>query len=193
MEFNIMGIDPGSRTLGVSIFTVKPTGESTIKDFDLEIMDIKTITLHIDNDTTGLFDNVTARTLKLKRFIKAIYYIYRPAMTSIESSFVNMSRLGAVLPLTKAIHTIESTLVELDRYAKIVSIPPGAVKKAFDSKQKGKDAVLVALKNKKELVDLIGDVAKISEHEVDAVAIAYTLLEYLKTTGGMVCIHGLQM
>lgn len=188
-----MGIDPGSRTLGVSIFTVKPTGESTIDNFNLEIASIKTMTLFIDNDTTGVFDNVTARTQKLKRLIKGIYYVYRPVMTSIESSFVNMSRLGAVLPLTKAIHTIESTIVELDRYAKIVSIPPGAVKKAFDSKQKGKDSVLIALKKKKQLVELIDKVDKISEHEVDAVAITYTLLEYLKTTGGMTCIHGLRI
>ena len=32
-----------------------------------------------------------------------------------------------------------------------------------------------------------------SDHEVDGVAIAYTLLEYIKTTKGMICIKYLEV
>lgn len=192
MDFNIMGVDPGSRTVGVTILTVRPSGNTTV-DLKLDVVGVRTLTLYIDSSGLGIHDNIVDRTEKLARLIKGIYYVYKPSMVAIESSFVNLSRMGAVIPLTKAIHTIESTIVGIDKYAKIVTIPPGIIKKVFGSSQKGKDAVLIAIKKKKHLVELMEDVDKVTDHEIDSVAIAFTLLEYIKTTGGMVCIQCLEM
>ena len=179
--FNIMGIDPGSRNVGVSIFNLNN---------DLSINHIKTYNLNIDiENDNGLHENILDRTKKLSTIIKMIYAIYTPAMVAMESSFINTSRMGAVIPLTKSIHTIESTLYEIDSYVKILSIPPGVIKKIFGSKQIGKDAVSKALDANIELVAKVLDRKKITEHEIDAIAIAYTLLEYIKTTGGMICIR----
>lgn len=192
-SFNIMGIDPGSRTLGVSIFTIRPKGESTIRDFTLDIENIITFNVRVDDeDTRGLHDKILDRTTKLSKIIKGIYYVYRPMMVSIESSFINANRMGAVIPLTKAIHTVEESIFSIDSYAKIVSIPPGLIKKIFNSKQIGKDAVLEALQDKPELLKKIKSNKEMSEHEIDSIAIAYSLLEYIKTNGGMSCIKYLE-
>ena len=52
--------------------------------------------------------------------------------------------------------------------------------------QKAKDAVSEGLKSKLHLTSKIKK--ELSEHEIDAVAITVTLLEYIKTTDGMSCI-----
>lgn len=183
--FNIMGIDPGSRNVGVSIYNLNA---------DLSINRVTTHNLNIDiENDNGIHENILDRTKKLSTIIKMLYAIYTPSIVAMESSFINTSRMGAVIPLTKSIHTIESSIYEIDSYAKILSIPPGVIKKIFGSKQIGKDAVSVALDKNLELVSKVVDRKNITEHEIDAIAIAYTLLEYIKTTGGMICIRYLSV
>lgn len=181
--FNIMGIDPGSRNVGVCVYELNGK---------LEVISLITYTLYIDsnkNEHKGIHDNILERTDKLESIIKMLYYLYNPVMVAMESSFINMNRMGAVIPLTKSIHSIESILYKIDKHIKILSIPPGVIKKVFNSKQVGKDAVLTALGNNEMLVSKLDRKKEISEHEVDAIAIAYTLLEFIKTSEGMICIR----
>lgn len=186
-SFNIMGIDPGSRTVGVCIYTISPK---------LELIKIYTYTLNIDsnnNEHLGIHENILERTSKLETIIKFIYHIYNPMIVAMESSFINMSRMGAVIPLTKSIHSIESILYNVDKHIKLISMPPGVIKKVFNSKQVGKDAVLDALEKHKHITEKLYKKKVITEHEVDAIAIAYALLEYIKTTEGMICIRYLNL
>lgn len=175
--FNIMGVDPGSNNVGVSIFELNN---------DLEIVKIHThnIALVVD-ESNGIHDVVVDRLKKLAFMIRAIYSMYNPTMVAMESSFINPSRLGAVIPLTKSIHVIESIIESVDSYAKIVTIPPGLIKKIFGVKQVGKDVVTEGLIGKSYFNKVT---TELSEHEIDAIAITETLLEYIKTTDGMACI-----
>ena len=177
-KFYIMGIDPGSNNVGVSIFEL---------DGKLEIVKIHTYNLVLNVDeSNGIYDAVVDRLNKLSFMIKAIYNMYTPTMVGMESCFINPGRLGAVIPLSRSIHTIETSIVSLDAYAKIISIPPGLIKKIFGVSQKGKGVVSEGLKSKLYLTSKIKK--ELSEHEIDAVAITVTLLEYIKTTDGMSCI-----
>ena len=189
--FNIMGIDPGSRSIGVSIFKIKP--QTIDNDMDLDILKILTYNISIDDeDNRGIHEALIDRTSRITRIMKSLYSLYEPAMVGIESSFINISRMSAVIPLSRAIEAIESSIYSVDRYAKMITMPPGVIKKVFGSKQVGKDAVLLALKNKPHLESKIESL-RMSDHEVDGVAIAYTLLEYIKTTKGMICIKYLEI
>lgn len=186
-NFNIMGIDPGSRSVGVCIYNISP---------ELELLKLYTYTLNIDsevNEHQGIHENILERTDKLESIIKYLYHIYSPMMVAMESSFINMSRMGAVIPLTKSIHSIESILYKIDKHIKVISMPPGVIKKVFNSKQVGKDAVLDALGKHKHIIDKLDKKKIITEHEVDAIAIAHALLEYIKTTEGMICIRYLNI
>ena len=189
--FNIMGIDPGSRSIGVSVYEIEP--KILNGDMDLDIVKILTYNISIDDeDNRGIHEALIDRTSRIARIMKSLYSLYEPAMVGMESSFINISRMSAVIPLSRAIEAIESSIYSIDRYAKIVTSPPGVIKKVFGSKQVGKDAVLLALKNKPHLESKIESL-KMSDHEVDGVAIAYTLLEYIKTTKGMICIKYLEV
>jgi len=182
-NFYIMGIDPGSRTMGVCVMEMSPA---------LEIVSIHTFSPVISrDDSTGIYDNIITRLKKLDFIIRSIYSIYKPTIVSMESSFINASRMGAVIPLTKSIGLIETVLATIDEHIKIVSIPPSVIKKVFKSKQKGKDSVTEALMAKKSIVRML-NVDRMSEHSIDAVAIAYTLLSFLKGNKGMLCIRYLQ-
>lgn len=183
-DFHIMGIDPGTRNIGVSIFTLNGK---------LQVIGIITFNLNVDIETdTGIHDTLLDRTSKLYRLITSLYYIYNPSMVSIESSFINSRMLGAVIPLTKAIGAIESAIFNMDKYAKVISIPPGVIKKLFDAKQVGKDAVTDALLKHTELMEFV-NTKVMTEHEIDAIAITYSLLRYLRKSEGMTCLRYLQL
>ena len=190
-SFNIMGIDPGSRNVGVTIFglNIQHTNNSIFLDIDK----ITTFNIAVEEERDiGIHDGLLDRTNKIARLIKSIYLLYEPLMVGMESSFINISRMAAVIPLSRSIHAIEHIIYSTDRYAKILSMPPGVIKKVFKSKQIGKDAVLEALKNKPHLVKKV-EMSRMTDHEVDSVAIAYTLLEYIKTTEGMICMKYLEI
>lgn len=190
-SFNIMGIDPGSRNIGVAIFTITPIQLEYSVGFEIE--NVLTFNIAIDEeDSRGIHEALIDRTARLESIMKSLYSIYEPAIVGMESSFINISRMSAVIPLSRAIHSIESAIYSIDRYAKILSMPPGVIKKIFGSKQVGKDAVMVALKNKPQLAEKL-NMKRVTDHEVDGVAIAYTLLEYIKTNGGMSCIKYLEI
>ena len=189
-KFNIMGIDPGSRNVGIAIYTIETAIINDSITFDISNINTYNIAVDVEDDR-GIHDVLLDRTSRISKIIKCLYKMYNPAMVGIETSFVNLSRMSAVIPLSRAIQTIETALYYVDKYVKVINMTPGVIKKAFNSKQVGKDAVLVALKNKPDLYKKVSN--KVSDHEVDGIAIAYALLEYIKTTEGMLCIKYLEI
>ena len=190
-SFNIMGIDPGSRNVGVSIFNVLPEDDN--HDIKFTVNKVLTFSINIDiEDDVGIHELILDRLKKLSNIIKTVYRLYNPTVVAMESAFINTSRMGAVIPLAQAIYAIQSTIYSIDRSSKVITLPPGLIKKIFGSKQVGKDAVLVALKSHKLLMEKITK-KNMTDHEIDAIAIAYSILEYIKTTRGMVCIKYLEI
>ena len=190
-RFNIMGIDPGSRTIGVCIFEVVPRLDKDILEFDID--KILTFNLAIDLESNkGIHDVLLDRTNRIAKIIQSLYALYEPSMVGIETSFINLSRMSAVIPLSRAIQSIETAIYTYDSYAKVLNMTPGVIKKMFGSKQVGKEAVLDALKDKPDLVKKV-EISRMSDHEVDGIAIAYGLLEYIKTNRGMLCIKYLEI
>lgn len=182
-EFYILGIDPGTRNVGLSFY--KLNGK-------LDIISIETFNLFIDIEgSNGIGEQLIYRITRLAKMLTCIYKLFSPYMVIMESSFIDIKNISAVIPLSKAISCIEMTIRDIDEYAKLISIAPRLAKKIFGAELTGKEAVKDALMKKDEVLSKIVN-KNYTEHEIDAIAIAYALLTYLREERGMPCIKYLE-
>jgi len=180
--FDIIGIDPGTTTIGVSIFKVSLP--------KLEIVKIDTILIDLSlfkNDdylTTNLF----FRLQLLSNRISAIMDEYKPLAFAMENGFINVRRINAFGPLIQAVGAMEMAAVKYDPYIRIFKYPPSVVKNAVGAKgNAGKDDVFDSVMKVKEFKGLI-DPTVISEHEVDALAVTWALLKEIKNNDVLLAI-----
>lgn len=172
--FKTVAIDPGTSTIGVSIFTINA--------IDLSIMKIETVLV----DTTIRFQEVDLvqdlliRLNTLHERIKEIIRYYQPVMVSIEASFSFKLRPGAYGPLSQSIMAIELAILNVNPNIRIFKFAPKLIKKiATDVGSADKDDVLAGVSNIPEIINNINPYL-LSEHEVDSIAINYTLLDYIR-------------
>jgi len=171
---NILAIDPGTTTIGVSIFKINV--------ITLEIVDIETILV----DTSvrlNSYELTTDLLLRLERLynrvIELIEY-YNPYIVSLENGFINRLRPAAYGPLSQSIMAIELAVLNTNKFIKIFKFAPKTIKKVTTSAgTAGKNDMLAGLKTIPEINRLI-DPDLISEHEVDSVGVNYTMLQYLR-------------
>lgn len=172
--FNTVAIDPGTSTIGVSVFTINAS--------DLSIVNIETILIN----TTILFQEVDLvqdlliRLSTLHERIKEIISFYNPMMVAIENAFAFKMRPGAYGPLSQSIMAIELAVLYVDPNIRIFKFSPKTIKKiATEGGAANKDDVLAGISNIPEVINKINPYL-LSEHEVDSLAINYTLLDYIR-------------
>lgn len=175
-QLNIIGIDPGSNNLGVCILSL---------DLKLNILNINTIPVCLSSYSSEnkVYSDLTTRLLYLMEEMAFIYNQFIPKIITIETSFINKNRPAAVIPLTSAISIIENTFVRLDNNIYITKFSPSIIKKSVKADPIGKkQPVYDALKKIDEINNLI-ELDALTEHEIDAIAIAYTQLLNLRQKG----------
>jgi Holliday junction resolvasome RuvABC endonuclease subunit len=180
--FNIIGIDPSSSNVGISIMAI---------DISLNIEKINTILLNLDNlpQYNNGIDKLTNRLYILRHKITEVMRQYTPFMVGIENSFINLRRPGAMGPLSQSIFAIESGILDYNSYISFNKYPPSIIKKEVGAKfSAGKDEVLNACNMIPSISNLI-NLNMVSEHEVDATAIAYTLLSDIKQNKDWLCMR----
>ncbi len=172
--FKTVAIDPGTSTIGVSIFTINA--------IDLSIMNIETVLV----DTTirfqevDLIQDLLIRLNRLHERIKEIIYYHNPIIVSIEAGFINKRRPAAYGPLSQSIMAIELAVSYVNPNIRIFKFAPKLIKKiATDGGAANKDDVLAGVSNIPEIINNINPYL-LSEHEVDSIAINYTLLDYIR-------------
>lgn len=166
MQDNIylLGIDPGTN-LGLSIIEL---------DSMFNILSIKTIT-YIQKEPI-----MFKRLYNLSYYIHKILEAYQPVLVGMEAAFMHAKYPKAVIVLTEYITTIETTIRNFNSFTKIYKYPPKFVKSMFTSSGiANKEDMLYSLNNILEIRDKI-DLSNVTEHEVDATAIAYTALADLR-------------
>lgn len=162
--FNIMGLDPGSN-LGVSILSIDANKLS------IEAIDTTRFVLasySVDND------NMLDRWIALESIIKDIVLEYNPIIVGMEAAFMNQHYPKAVMVLTSYTTIIDKTLYSLG-CNKVFRYPPKYIKKIVASGTADKLDMLHSVTSIKEISSKINLYDK-TEHEVDATAIAYTVL-----------------
>lgn len=166
--FNIIGIDPGNN-LGVSCFTINES---------YEILNIDTRLIKLSNNIEEYEHNVD-RLQFLSTYIEYLYSFYKPSVVSLESAFMNTKFATAIIQLTQYVTIIEQTLNKLDPFVKIYKYPPKYIKRIVATGDANKNDMLSAVSEINEIVKLL-NIEKLSEHEIDATAIAYVLLNDIR-------------
>lgn len=166
-SFNIVGMDPGNN-LGLSVLEIDSN--------TLKILSIRTyryiLDRQIDNDT----DNVSLSKWNLiQEIVTAIASTYNPLIVAMESAFLNIRFPKAIITLGSYTTVLEmswSNYISPNRFFKY---PPKYIKKIVG---KGDADKLDMMKNISSIEELNQhlDVTSLSEHEIDATAIAYTAL-----------------
>lgn len=175
--FRIIGIDPGSRNLGVTIMFI---------DIEtLEIMDIVPIPISLNKHNILDVNKISliSRLSYLRKEFERIVHAYNPIAVAIESGFINPRMPGAVIPLASAITAMSSVIMEYDRTITIIEYPPSIIKKAVGANPIGnKSPVFNALVANSEFEELV-NLEVLTEHCVDSIAIAYTMLLDIREEG----------
>ena len=167
-----MAIDPGTN-MGVSIISISVP--------DIKIIGISTssIDLSIMTKPNELQDNLLLRTQVIQKMMREIMFMYRPRVLAMEAAFVNSRFPKSVMYLSQYIGAISLTVTEMDPFIKIFNYPPKKVKATVSGGKANKDDMMAAVAKITEITDCI-DPTKLTEHEVDSLAIGYTYLKELR-------------
>lgn len=175
--FTILGIDPGSRNIGVAVYYIDILDLSIIKIIPIQISLDKYLYTNIQNS------NLHIRLLRLMKEMNGLLTAFNPAAVAIESGFINVRRPGAVIPLASAISVISSCVNLYDTNIKMIEYTPSIIKKTIGANPYGnKNPVFEALLKIKEVDNLV-DLNYLTEHTIDGIAIAYNLLKEIRTKG----------
>lgn len=166
-SFNIIGIDPG-RNLGVALFTIDSN--------TLDIISIESTTYILPAE---LF--LTSRLNILHNIIDKYLNITNPIAVGIETAFAHRFP-KAVMQLSQYTAVIEHTIYTYNNNIKMYRLPPTLIKTRINKVVGGKatkDDMLAAVSAIEEITNKTNLIFK-TEHEIDAIAIAYTMLQDIR-------------
>ncbi len=171
---NIIGIDPGSQTLGLSVLSfdvttleIVSTQAQTFIGDKLPFYDPYTVTTHGER---------LARIYAHRTNLFNILCHYRPITLVCESPFFNPRRPNAYAALLEVMAEVRNGLRMYDPYMTLITIDPPTVKKAVGAAGNAdKEGVFNALLKKQEELKFttMNNIQTLDEHSVDAVAVAY--------------------
>ncbi len=169
--FNIIGIDPGTNFVGVSVLEID-SNTFTINKIITHVLDISNI-----QNTNSLNNNIVYRLGILTNNIRQIVELYSPKTIGIESPFINMLRPISVVPLSQSVQAIEYGIYLYDKNILIGKYPPSTIKKTVGAKGgSDKIEILDAMLKLTEVSSKI-NLLNLTDHEVDATAIGYCILK----------------
>lgn len=175
--FNILGIDPGTDTIGFSIITVNID--------DLKIVSVtpwtEKVSRFLDEDSfeVQIHSAKYSRLRLISEKFSQVLTVYNPTVVASEAPFFNRLRPNAYAPLVETVFTLQRALHLWDDYKPLYMIDPPSVKKAVGAQARGdKDAVKKAIKLIKEL-EMV-NFNNLDEHSIDATAVGYCELLRLR-------------
>lgn len=176
----LIGIDPGLNNSGVALLD---------QDYRTgKIVKIEPFLLISDKlkDESGMDDEVhperAIKLMKLGMTLQGMLRLYNPHAVGCEAPFFNRFRPMAYGALCEVVTTLQFAVIAANRNTTFSLFPPLTVKKGVAAKsvsndtEKGKLEVKRAIMANPEIMAALqADVDLLSEHELDAVAVAYVL------------------
>jgi len=170
----ILGIDPSTNHIGISVLTVN--------SIDFEIVDIKTFAIdltHIEN-INKMNTNQYYRLNNLSLILRNVICDVMPHIVGYEAPFIDKFKMSSAIPLGESIMCIEEAIYNYDKNMTVAKYSPHNVKNAVGAKAGvNKVDVLTAI-NKLDFITKLIDPNIITDHEVDATAIALAVLKDIK-------------
>lgn len=177
----IVGIDPGTETLGVAIITFR------IDDFKIVRCEAETFigSNLLSNQWTGQLHGDRYRRIEAHRFNLSTFFLNeRPLIIGCESPFIKRRFPQAGLALTEVVCAIRAAVRCYDIWKPLYTITPPEAKRAVGAsgsakKEEVKEAVL---KIDELTSTAFTPIANLDEHSIDSLAIAYCLLKQLMSS-----------
>jgi len=170
---HILGIDPGSETLGVSCISVNP--------YTLEIVYTQAVTFIGSklNMNPQMLDTHSARFARIaahQKNLKNLFTEIMPVSIVCESPFFNPRRPNAFAPLVETLDAIRRAVWEYDQVQTLELVDPPTVKMAVGCRGNAdQDAMNLAVMALPDL-NYCGAIPfyQLDEHSIDAIAVAYS-------------------
>ena len=175
----IVGIDPGTETLGIAII------HFNIDDFRIvqcEAATYKGSNLLSNDFTRALFGDRYTRIEAHRYNLYKILIQEQPLIIGCESPFISRRFPQAGLALTEVVCAIRAAVRLYDLFKPLYSVTPPEAKKAVGAKvNKDKSEVQRSILKIKELTSTaLMPLNLLDEHSIDALAVAYCLLKQTK-------------
>jgi len=172
----IVGIDPGSETLGLCLMSFSVTTLEIISTQAQTFVGTKLgMSRWILDYQTERFARIHAHKLNLGRILVQ----YHPLTVTCESPFYSSRRPGAFSALTEVISALRYACFEYDPRLPFALIDPPSAKMAVGAKGNAKkEQVQQAVMELKDL-NFVGDTPLhlLDEHSIDSIAIAYSKIQ----------------
>lgn len=168
---NIVGIDPGSETLGLSVIEIDIDTLQIVKSSACTFVGSKMF-----DDSSWLATSHSNRVARIAAHKQNLVYQLRkidPICIACESPFYNPRRPNAYGVLVEVLTMIRDAVIEYDVWKTLYLIDPPTVKKSVGAAGNAdKIKMLEAVINLKSL-NLNCDPSSLDEHSIDALAVAY--------------------
>ncbi len=175
---NIIGIDPGSETLGLCIMEVDIQTLQIVKTSAQTFVGSKMF--EQNNWLSTIHSARTARIQAHKQNLINHFRLLNPFNIACESPFYNPRRPNAYGVLVETLTMIRHAVMEYDPWLQLYLIDPPTVKKSIGAPGNADKAIMLnTLKTVTEL-NLDRPVEFLDEHSIDAVAVAYCRLKQIR-------------
>ncbi len=166
--FKVITIDPSTTNVGIVISAINQRTFKIIKTNNYTFIPDKNAEL--DERLWIIYKHMT----DLFNRVKPDYVIH-------ETSFSGRLSPAAAAPLAMTIWNIRLAYMNLKGSTRgLFKIPPISIKAAVGNTKADKDEMLILVKSLKELKPFLTGLE--TEHEIDAIAILYTFLKYIRST-----------
>jgi Holliday junction resolvasome RuvABC endonuclease subunit len=175
----IVGIDPGTENLGVGLVWFN------IDNYDIVKCASNTYrgSRLAGSDWSEAIHGARYRRIEALMWnLSILFNREKPIVIGSESAFINVRRPQAYGALTEVVTAIRHTVQSYDLFRPLYMVPPSTVKNAIGCKGNAdKEAVKNSvLKIEKLTSTCESEIALMDEHSVDALAVAYAMLNLMK-------------
>jgi Holliday junction resolvasome RuvABC endonuclease subunit len=178
----ILGIDPGSVTLGIACLSIDP---QTLEILNTQAVTFTSLKLAINPWMEQVHTPRFARIAAHKENIKYVLNYCRPVAVVCESPFYNPSRPQAYGVLVETLDAIRQAVWEYDQCIPLDLVDPPTVKQAVGGKGNAdKDAMKQLVLNLPNL-NFTGPIqlSALDEHSIDAIAVCWSkIMQYRSIT-----------
>lgn len=175
----IVGIDPGTETLGISTLS-----------FNVDTFEIVECTANtyvgsklLGSDWSGAIHGHRHRRIEAHYHnLLSILTTEQPLIIASEAPFILMRRPQAYGALMEIVSALKAAVQCYDQWRPLYMLPPSTVKQAVKAKGNAdKHQVKKSILEIKELVDTaITPIEEMDEHSIDSLAVAYCILQLFR-------------
>ena len=177
----VIGIDPGSETLGVACLSLDAR---TLEIVNTQAMTFVGSKLGMNELMENVHSARFARIAAHQQNLKNIFGQLLPVAVVCESPFYNPRRPGAFAPLVETLDAIRRAVWEYDQMLPLDMVDPPTVKRSVGAKGNADKDVMK--QHVLALPDLnftgLIPLHLLDEHSIDAIAVAYSKIQLYRNT-----------